>query len=59
MLFDFVEDIVFGKILLFANISVFLGLNRAQKWTKTVKFGYFSFEERLKIWKASSNTVFV
>ena len=57
MLLDTAEDAVFGEILFFNNIFYFPGLNKAQKWTKTVHF--VSFEENSKFWKNSSNTVFV
>ena len=49
MLFDSPEDLVFGEILLFPNIFYFPGVNRAQKWTKTVNVGYALFEHELKI----------
>ena len=59
ILFGNPVDVVFGEILVFGNIFDFPGLNRAQKRFKTVNFGYVSFEEKLKILKNSSNTVFV
>ena len=59
MLLDSAEDVVFGEILVFTNIFEFPRLNKAQKWTKIVNFGYVSFEEKLKILKNASNTVFV
>ena len=58
ILFYSPEDAVFGEILVF-NIFNFSGLNRAQKWCKTVNFGYVLFEQKLKILKNSSNTVFI
>ena len=38
MLFDIPEDAFFEKILVFVNTFDFLVVNRAQKWTKTVRF---------------------
>ena len=37
------KDVVFGKIKVFGNILCFLGVNWAQKWTKTQNFGYVPF----------------
>ena len=59
MLLDSAEGAVFGEILIFANIFDFTGQNKAQNWNKTVNIGYVPFEEKLKILKNSSNTVFV
>ena len=43
ILFDNPEDAYFGEILVFGSILDFLGLNSAQKWTKTVNFMYVPF----------------
>ena len=40
---DSAKDVVSGKILVFGNILCFWGVNWAQKWTKTVNFGYVPF----------------
>ena len=53
------KDAVSGKILVFDNISGFLGVNWAQKWTKTVNFGYVPFPLKHLILKDCSETVFV
>ena len=59
MLFDIPKDVVFAEISVFSNIFGFPVVNWALKWTKTLKFGYFSFELKFKILKDFSNTVFV
>ena len=59
MLFDSPENVVFGEILVFANLFDFAAVDMAQKWTKTVNFGYVPFEEKLRILKNSSKNVFV
>ena len=41
MLFDRNKDVLSEKIFVFGNILGFLGVNWAQKWTKT--FGYAPF----------------
>ena len=41
--FDSPKVVVSGKILVFGNIFNFLGLNWAQKWTKTENFGCVPF----------------
>ena len=38
MLLDSPENAVFKKVLVFAIIFYFPGVNRAQKWTKTVNW---------------------
>ena len=38
MLLDSPENAVFKKVLVFAIIFDFPGVNRAQKWTKTVNW---------------------
>ena len=47
------------KKLVFGNILIFLGENWAQKWTKTIKFGYASFPLTYLILKDFSKNVFV
>ena len=37
---DIPNDVVSGEFLVFCNILCFPGVNWAQKWTKTVNFGY-------------------
>ena len=37
------KDVVSGKIKVFGNILYFRAVNRAQKWTKTINFGYVPF----------------
>ena len=59
MLFDSHKDVVPGKNLVFGNILDFLGENWAQKWTKTINFGYVSFPLKHSILKDCSETVFV
>ena len=59
VLFDSHKDLVSRKILVFGNILGFLGVNWAQKWTKTVNFGYVPFPLKHLILKDSSETVFV
>ena len=51
MLLDSAEDEVVGEILVFTNIFYFSGLNKAQKWTKTVNFGYVPLRKNSKFWK--------
>ena len=51
--------LVSGKILFFGNILGFQGVKWAQKWTKTVKFGYVPFPLKRLILKDCSETVFV
>ena len=53
------KDVVSGKILFFANIFGFPGVNWAQKWTKTVNFEYVPFPLKRLILKYCSETVFV
>ena len=52
------KDVVSGKILVFDNISSFLGVNWAQKWTKTVNFGYVPFPLKHFILRDCSEAVF-
>ena len=59
MLFDSQKDAVSGKKFVFGNILGFLGLNWAQKWTKTINFGYVLFPLKHLILKDCSETVFV
>ena len=60
VLFDSPEDVVSGgKNLVFGNILTFLEVNGAQKWTKTIKFGYVLFPIKHLILKDCSETVFV
>ena len=59
VLFDSNKDIVFGRSLVFGNILGFLWENWAQKWTKTIKFGYVLFPLKHLILKDCSETVFV
>ena len=40
---DSSKDAVFIKILVFDNILCFPGVNWAQRWTKTVNFGFVPF----------------
>ena len=58
MLFHIHKDAVSGKILFLGNILGFLGVNRAQKWTKNVKFGYVLFPLKHLILKDCSDTAF-
>ena len=51
------KDIVFGKIKVFGNILCFLGVNWAQKWTKTQNFGYVPFPLKDISFKDSSCSV--
>ena len=55
--FDSPKAIVSGKILVFGNILCFLGVNWAQKWTKTVNFGYVPFPLKDINFKDSSYSV--
>ena len=60
MLFDSNKDVVSGKkVLGFGSILGFLGVKWAQKWTKTVNFGYVLFQLKHLILKDCSETVFV
>ena len=60
VLFDSPEDVVSGgKNLVVGNILTFLEVNGAQKWTKTIKFGYVLFPIKHLILKDCSETVFV
>ena len=54
---DSPKDAVFGKILVFAHILCFPGVNWPQKWTKTQNFGYVSFPLRDISFKDSSYRV--
>ena len=47
------------KILIFGNVLGFLGVSWAQKWTKTINFGYVLFLLKQLILKDCSETVFV
>ena len=47
------------KFLVFGNILGFLKENWAQKWTKTINFGYVLFPFKHLILKGCSETVFV
>ena len=58
VLFDGHKDVVSRKIFGFWQYG-FLGVNRAQKWTKTINFGYVSFLLKHLILKDCSETVFV
>ena len=58
MLFDSHKDVVSGKILVFGNILGFPGVNWAQKWTKTVNFGYVPFPLKHLFLKDCSATIF-
>ena len=40
---DSPKDVVSGKIKAFGNILCFPGVNWAQNWTNTQKFGYVPF----------------
>ena len=57
--FDSPKVVVSGKILVFGYIFSFLGLNWAQKWTKTENFGYMPFVLKHRISKHCSYTVFL
>lgn len=59
MLLDSLEDGVIEEILVFANIFDFSGVNRTQKWTRTVNFRYVLILKKLKILKKIFGTVFV
>ena len=54
---DSPKDVVFGKIKVFGNILRFAGVNWAQKWTKTVNFGYVRFPLKDISFKDSSHSV--
>ena len=54
---DSPKDVVSGKIKVFCNIWCFPGVNWAQKWTKTVKFGYVPFPLKHISFKDSSYSV--
>ena len=54
---DSPKDVVFGKINVFSNILCFPGVNWAQKWTKTVNFGYVPFPLKDINFKDSSYSV--
>ena len=54
---DSPKDVVFGKIKVFGNILYFLGINWAQKWTKTQNFGYVPFPLKDISFKDSSYSV--
>ena len=58
VLFDSHKDVVSGKILIFGNILGFLEVKWAQKWFKTVTFGYAPFTLEHWILKNYSKTVF-
>ena len=58
VLFDSHKDLVFGKNFGF-NILGFLGVNWAQKWTRTINFGYIMFPLKQLILKDCSETAFV
>ena len=57
VLFDSHKDVVSGKKFGFGNILGFLGENWAQKWTKTINFGYVLFPLKHLILKDCSETV--
>ena len=57
--FDSPKDVVSAKILDFGNIFGFLGVNWAQKWTKTEKFGYVPSVLKHLILKHCSYIAFV
>ena len=57
MLFDSHKDVVSGKNF-FGNILDFVGVHWAQKWTKTINFGYVPFPFKHLILKDCSETVF-
>ena len=59
VLCDIPKDLVSGKILVFGNILCFPGVNWAQKWTKTVNFGYVSFPLKDRILEHCSHNIFV
>ena len=59
VLFDSHKDVVSRKILVFGNILCFVGVNWAQKWTKSVNFGYVPFPLKHLILEDCSETVFV
>ena len=59
VLLDDHKNLVSWKILVFGNILGFLGVNWAQKWTKTVNFGYVSFPLKHFILKDCSETAFL
>ena len=54
---DSPKDVVSGKIKVFSNIWCFPGVNWAQKWTKTVNFGYVPFPLKDINFKDSSYSV--
>ena len=59
VLFDSHKDVVSGKFLFFGNILGFPGVNCAQKWTKSINFGYVPFPLQRLILKDYSESVFV
>ena len=54
---DSSKDVVFKKILVFDNILCFPGVNWAQRWTKTVNFGFVPFTLNDISFKDSSYSV--
>ena len=58
MLFGSHKDVVSGKILFFGSIFGFLGINWAQKWTKTINFGHILFAFKHLILKDCSEAVY-
>ena len=59
LLFDSPKDLVPVECLFFGIIFVFLGVNWAQKWIKTVSFGYVLFPVKNIILKDCSYTAFI
>ena len=51
------KDVVSGKIKVFGNIFCFSGVNWAQRWIKTVNFGYVPFPRKDFSFKDSSYSV--
>ena len=51
------KDAVSGKIKVSGNIFCFLGVNWAQRWTKTQNFGYVAFPVKDISFKDSSYSV--
>ena len=55
---DSPKDVVSAKSLVFGNVFFFLVVNWAQKWTKTLNFGYVPFVLKHLILKHCSHPVF-
>ena len=51
MLLDSPEDVDLAQILVFSNISIFLGLHWPWKWTKNFKFWYVPFQLKFEFFE--------